>query len=208
MENVLDTYALGYNPHIPQICIDEKPYQLLSDAFDSIATKPGKARREDYEYKREGTCNFFIVFEPLTQTRHIKVTTQRTALEFAHFMKDVSDMYPEAEKIKVVLDNLNTHNPGSFYQAFSSDYARYLTQRFDFIYTPKHGSWLNMAEIEFSALERQCVRKRIPSLEEAQRLVHLWTQERNHRKIQINWCFTSHDARMKFKRFYDNITTI
>jgi transposase len=208
MENVLDTYALPYDPKHPQVCIDEKPYQLLSDAFESMPAKPGKVKREDYEYKREGTCNFFIVFEPLTQTRQIKVTKQRTAVDFANFMKEVSEMYPSAEKIKVVLDNLNTHNPGSFYQAFQPEYARYLTERFEFIYTPTHGSWLNMAEIEFSALERQCVRKRIPCIEEAQRNIKIWQEERNKRKVQINWCFTSNDARTKFKRFYQNITNL
>ena len=208
MENVLDTYALAYDPKIPQICMDEKPYQLLSDAFQTMPAKPGRVKREDYEYIREGTCNFFIVFEPLTQTRQIKVTQQRTAVDFAHFMKEVSEMYPDAEKIKVVLDNLNTHNPGSFYQAFTPEYARYLTERFEFIYTPTHGSWLNMSEIEFSALERQCVRKRIPSINEAQKLTNIWAENRTKRKVQINWCFTSIDARIKFKRFYESITNL
>lgn len=145
MENVLDSYALDYNPVIPLVCIDEKPYQLLSDAFDSLPAKPGKVKKEDYEYKREGTCNFFVVFEPLTQKRELKVSERRTALDFANFMKDISEMYPLAKKIKVVLDNLNTHNPGSFYQAFEPEYARYLTERFEFIYTPTHGSWWSLS---------------------------------------------------------------
>jgi len=208
MENVLDTYALEYDSNIPVICVDEKPYQLLADTFSSLPAQPGRVKREDYEYIRKGTCNFFIVFEPLTQTRHLKVTNQRTAIDFAHFMNEVSEMYPKAKVIKVVLDNLNIHNPGSFYQAFEAGYANTLTKRFEFVYTPLHGSWLNMAEIEFSALERQCIRKRIPSLEQLQKHVEIWTQERNRKKVQINWCFTTQDARIKFKRFYQSITNL
>lgn len=208
MENVLDTYALDYNEEEPVVCIDEKSYQLLSDVFSALPAKPDNVRKEDYEYKREGTCNFFVVFEPLTQKRSLKVTKQRTAIDFAELMKEVSEMYPTAKKIKVVLDNLNTHNPSSFYLAFKAQEARELSKRFEFIYTPVHGSWLNMAEIEFSALERQCIRKRIPNIEDLKKQVSIWVDERNKKKVQINWCFTTYDARTKFQRFYKNITNL
>jgi len=166
MEEVLEVYTQPYNPNRPQVCMDETSKQLLSDLREPISVQPGQPRREDYEYKREGVADLFMFFEPLAGKRFVKVTDQRTRKDWAHAMQELSDViYPQAEKIVIVMDNLNTHSPASFYETFEPEEARRLINRFEFHYTPKHGSWLNMVEIEFSILSRQFLNRRIPDQE-------------------------------------------
>jgi len=166
MEDILETYALPYNPKIPVICMDKQPCQLLDHVIKPIAMKPGKPQREDYEYVREGTCSIFVFTEPHTGWRHIEAVSRRTRADWAHQVDRVlSAFYPDADQIKLVMDNLNTHTKGSRYQAFSAEKARRLARRIEIHYTPKHGSWLNIAEIELSAVTQQCLDRRISSIE-------------------------------------------
>lgn len=203
MEDILDLYAEPYDPKRPTVSFDELPYQLLSDMYDSIPMKPGKPERIDYEYKRMGTCSIFIFFEPLTGWRRVLVRDTRTKLDFAECMKIlVDECFPKADTIRVVLDNLNTHTPGSLYDRFEPSEARRLTKKLDFHYTPKHGSWLNMAEIEFSVLSRQCLGQRIPTTEMVERISSTWASERTECKATVNWQFSTQDARKKLKRLY------
>jgi hypothetical protein len=163
MEDVLDLYEKPYDSHYPLVCMDETSKQLMSDVQAPLPRQPGQIARQDYEYERNGVCDLFMCFEPLRSWRHVQVTDQRTAVDWAHFMREVADQrYPDAKKIVAVMDNLNTHGPGSFYEAFAPAEAKRLAARFEFHYTPKHGSWLNMAEIELSALSRMCLDRRIP----------------------------------------------
>lgn len=164
MEDVLELYDQPYDPDYPQVCIDERPCQLISEVRTPLPSEPGKPERYDYEYKREGTCNLFACFQPLAGWRHIQVTQQRTSQDFAHFLKYLVDvLFPMAVMIRVVLDNLNTHTPAALYQTFEPAEARRILSRLEFHYTPKHGSWLNMVEIELSVLSRQCLNRRIPA---------------------------------------------
>jgi len=203
MEDVLDVYAEPYDPKRPVICFDELPYQLLADICESMPMKPGKPERMDYEYKRMGTCNVFIFFQPLTGWRRIVVRSTKTKIDFAECIKTLADeWFPEADEVRVVLDNLNTHTPVSFYDKFDPSEARRLTKKLDFHYTPKHGSWLNMAEIELSVLSRQYLDQRIPTAEMVQRISSVWASQRTERKTKVNWQFSTQDARKKLKRLY------
>ncbi len=206
MEDVLDVYQRAYDPKRPQVCMDETSKQLLADVQASIPAKPGQPERYDYEYEREGVANLFMFVEPLAGKRHVKVTDRRTKVDWAEAMRELSDVYyPEAELIVVVLDNLNTHSPASFYEAFEPEEAHRLANRFEFHYTPKHGSWLNMAEIEFSALGRQCLARRIPDKTHLTTEVGAWEEERNASVVKVLWRFTTADARIKLAHLYPRI---
>lgn len=203
MEDILDLYAEPYDPRRPVVCFDERPYQLLSDAQEPLPMEPGQPRREDYEYERKGSCNFFLIFQPLTGWRHVEVTERRRSEDFAWQMKWLVDVaFPEAEVIRVVLDNLSTHTPAALYQTFPPEEARRLMRRLEFHYTPKHGSWLNMVEIEFSILARQCLDRRLPDMEGVRREVEAWAEARNEVQATVNWRFTTADARHKLQRLY------
>jgi len=206
MEDVLDLYEQPYDPQRPQVCFDERPCQLISETRKPIPAQVGQSEKYDYEYKREGTCNLFGFFQPLTGWRHIKVTKQRTAIDFADCMKELVDvLFPSATVIRVVLDNLNTHTPSSLYQAFAPKEARRILSKLEFHYTPKHGSWLNMVEIEFSVLSRQCLNRRIGDIETMKQEIEAWERERNEQKATVNWRFTNQEARVKLERLYPDI---
>ncbi len=206
MEDVLNTYVQAENPRRPLVCMDEASRQLLADAQDPLPMQPGQPERFDYEYEREGVANLFMFFAPLQGKRHIKVTDRRTRLDWAQTMRELSDVhYPEAEKIVLVLDNLNTYLPASFYEAFEPEEAWRLTNRFEFHYTPKHGSWLNMAEIELSALARQCLNRRLADQATLTQEVTAWTEERNAQVVKVHWRFTTADARIKLKHLYPKV---
>jgi hypothetical protein len=203
MEDVLELYAEPYDPQRPVVCFDETSTQLLSEARSPLPTRPGKVRRQDYEYHREGTRNLFLTCEPLRGWRHVAITQRRTQQDFAHQMRWlVDEAYPQAPVVCVVLDNLNTHRPASLYEAFPAPEARRIVKRLEFHHTPKHGSWLNMAEIEFSVLARSCLRARVPHEAILCREVHALEQERNDAQAAINWRFTVQDARKKLHRLY------
>jgi hypothetical protein len=207
MEDVLSVYTRPYNPARPQVCMDEINTQLLADVCDPLPMEPGKPARQDYEYERQGVCNVFLACEPLAGRRYTMVASQRTKLEWAQFIRSLSDeYYPEAEQIVLVMDNLNTHTLASLYEGFPVAEARRLAQRFEVHYTPKHASWLNMAEIELSALDRQCLSQRLASLELAGQQVAAWTTRRNQQQVTINWRFTAEDASIKLKHLYPSIS--
>ena len=202
---MLDIYERPYNPLKPVICFDERPCQLLGDVLMPIPMKPGRVERQDYHYERHGTCVVLMAIEPLAGHRIVKVTEQKTKKDYAEFMKDVVSYYPDAEKIVLVQDNLNTHNPSSFYEVFDAPEAFALSQRFEMIYTPKKASWLNMAEIELSALSKQCLDRRIAHIRTLAKEVMSWSARRNRTGTTITWQFTKNDARVKFNRFYETI---
>lgn len=203
MEDVLDLYAEPYDLQYPVVCFDESPYQLVSEVRQPLLAAPGQPVRYDDEYRREGTCNLFMCVQPLGGWRHVKVTDRRTAQDFAHCMRDLVDRhFPQATLISVVLDNLNTHTPAALYETFAPAEARRLLQKLDFRYTPKHGSWLNMAEIEFAVLSTQCLNRRIPDQGTVRRRVEAWEASRNAATATINWRFTTAKARRKLKRLY------
>ena len=207
MEAVLDLYEKPYDPRYPLVCMDETNKQLVSDVQPPGPPQPGHSARQDYEYVHNGVSNLFICFEPLGSQRHVQVTARRTAVDWAHFMREVAERhYPDAKKIVVVMDNLNTHGPGSFYDAFAPAEAKRLAARFEFHYTPKHGSWLNMAEIELSALSRMCLDRRIPDKETLAHEVSVWESERNAKSVTVDWRFTTNDARIKLKKLYPTIS--
>ena len=206
MEQVLDIYERPYDPEYPVVCFDERPCQLLSDVLLPIPMKPGRVERHDYHYKRNGTCVVLMAVEPLAGRRVINVTEQKTKKDYAEFMKALASSYPNAAKIVLVQDNLNTHNPSSFYETFPATEAFALSQRFEMVYTPKKASWLNMAEIELSALSKQCLDRRIAKIHKLTAEVNAWTKRRNWLKAGISWNFTKNDARNKLSRFYDTIT--
>jgi hypothetical protein len=206
MEDVLEVYKQPYDPKRPQVCMDETTKQLLADGQEPLPAKPGHPERYDYEYEREGVANLFMFFEPLAGKRHVKVTDRRTKKDWPEAMRELSDIYyPDAEIIVVVLDNLNTHSPSSFYEAFEPEEARRLVNRFEFHHTPKHGSWLDMAEIELSVLARQCLSGRIPNKETLATEVTAWEKERNTSVVKVQWRFTTIDARIKLKSLYPKI---
>lgn len=208
MEDVLDVYCLGYDPRWPQVCMDEQSRQLIKETRTPLAAAPGKPQREDYEYERNGTANLFMFVEPLTGWRQVTVTERRTAVEWAHQIRDLVDVhYPQAERIRLVMDNLNTHKVASLYEAFAPAEARRIAQRLEIHHTPKHGSWLNMAEIELSALTQQCLDRRIPDIDTLRRETTVWATERNARQKGVDWRFTTPDARIKLKRLYPQIQT-
>jgi len=203
MEDVLDLYAEPYDGARPVVCFDECPYQLLADVREPMPMAQGKPRRYDYEYERKGTCNLFIVVQPKAAWRHIDVTARRTRLDFAQQMKSlVDEHFPDADVIRVVLDNLNTHTPASLYEAFPPAEARRITSKLEFHYTPNHGSWLNMAEIELSILSRQCLKQRLQDQDSVDRECAAWEAARNAQNTGINWRFTTDNARSKLERLY------
>jgi len=203
MEDILDLYAESYQPAFPVICFDEVPYQMVSETRLPLPMQSGKPQRYDFEYKREGTCNLFMFLQPLVGWRHVKVTDRRTKQDFAFCMHDLAEIhFPEAEKIRVVLDNLNTHTPAAFYETFPPEQARRLTKKLEFHYTPEHSSWLNMAEVEISVLTGQCLDRRLGNQEIIAREVAAWEAERNNSKATIDWRFTIPNARDKLKRLY------
>lgn len=203
MEDVLDLYAEPFQPWRPVVCFDERPVQLLSDTREPLAMQPGQVRRYDYEYKREGTANLFMLCQPLAGWREVKATRQRKKVDFAECMRELVDVhFPYAEVIRVVLDNLNTHTPASLYEAFAPDEARRILRKLEFHFTPKHGSWLNMAEIEISILSRQCLKQRVGSLEQLSEVSQKWTTSRNTQQAKINWCFDVTQARTKLAHLY------
>ena len=215
MEDVLDLYAEPYDPARLVVCFDETSTQLLAEVRTSIPAGPGQPGREDYEYRREGTRNLFLACEPLAGWRHVEVTGRRTKVDFAWQMRwlvdqtnPVDQAYPEAGVIRGVLDNLNTHRKGSLYEAFPAAEARRIARKLEFHHTPKHGSWLNMADIEFSIISRRCLRQRLPHEEALCREVHALEQERNEARAVINWRFTIGDARMKLRRLYSPISSV
>jgi hypothetical protein len=203
MEDVLEVYTQPYDPNRPQVCMDETNKQLLSDVREPLPSQPGQAQRVDYEYQREGVADLFMFFEPLAGKRFVNVTDQRTRKDWAQVMKELADEhYPQAEKIVIVMDNLNTHSPASFYETFAPEEARRLANRFEFHYTPKHGSWLNMAEIELGVLIRQCLSRRIADKETLEKEVNVWQKDRNAKVVKVDWRFTTPDARIKLKHLY------
>jgi len=205
MEQVLDTYEQPYDVRRPIVCFDERPCQLLGNVLMPLAMKPGRVERQDYHYKRHGTCAVLMAVEPLAGHRIVKVTEQKTKKDYAEFMKSLASNYPDAEKIVLVQDNLNTHNPSSFYETFKAPEAFALSQRFEMVYTPKKASWLNMAEIELSALSKQCLDRRIDQRRELAKEVMTWSRKRNRLKTKITWQFTKNIARVKLGRFYNII---
>lgn len=208
MEAVLDLYEEDYDPKRPVVCFDERPCQLLADVRESLAPRPagsgGGARLVDHEYERRGTANVLMAFEPLTGWREVEVTERRRKQEFAEAMRHLAEEdYPEAEKIRVVLDNLSTHTAAAFYESFEPERARSLARRIEFVYTPVHGSWLNMAEVEISALVRQCLKnRRLPDVEALGRETKAWERERNRLGASVEWRFTTEDARIKLRSLY------
>jgi transposase len=203
MEDVLTVYQQPADPKRPLVCLDEKPQTLHGETRAPLPLEPGKPARHDYEYERHGTANLFMIFAPLAGRRRVKVTERRTAQDFAQVIRElVDEEYPEAEQIVLVMDNLNTHTLGSLYEAFPPAEARRLAEKLEIHYTPKHGSWLNMAEIELSVLGRQCLSGRIADPETLAREVAAWETERNSRSATMDWRFTTETARIKLKRLY------
>ena len=206
MEDILDTYKLPYDPRKPLVCMDESSKQQVKEVRSPIPMKDGKAQRYDTEYERNGTSNLFLFFAPLEGWRHVEVTDRRTAIDWALQVKRlVDEYYPEAETIRLVMDNLNTHTPASLYKAFKPSEARRIANKLEIHYTPKHGSWLNMAEIELSILSRQCLNRRIPDQKTLQSEVISWEAARNAVKAKMDWRFTTDDARVKLKKLYLSI---
>ena len=201
----MDLYEQPYDPKRPVICFDERPCQLIGDAIIPIPIKPGSPKKEHYEYIRNGTCCIFLALEPLAGKRFVCVKERRTKVDYANFMKMLANQYPEAEKILLVQDNLNTHTAGSFYDALSPGDAFMLAKRFEYHYTPKKGSWLNMAEIELSALSKQCLDRRIAEMKRLIDEVGAWEQERNAIRATVRWRFNKDNARVKLQRHYSNL---
>ena len=203
MEDVLDLYAEPYDPHRPVVCFDATSTQLLADTRPPLPAQPGRPARQDYEYCREGTRNLFLACEPMAGWRHVQVTERRTMQDFAHRMRWlVDEAYPEVPVVRVVLDNLNTHRTASLYETFPAPEAPRIAKRLEFHYTPKHGCWLNMAEIEFSVLSRSCLRQRLPDEETLEREVQALVRERGAAQSVINWGFNTQSARTKLHRLY------
>ncbi len=206
MEDVLDIYHLPYDPEYPQVCFDESNKQLHEEVISPLPLSPGQVERYDYEYERAGVSNLFMFFEPLRGWRHVEVTERRTKIDFAHCMKQlVDDFFPEALKVRVVMDNLNTHKPSSLYETYAPEEAHRILSRLEFHYTPKHGSWLNMAEIELGILARQCLDRRIPDKTTLQSEIQAWQIRRNSAEATVHWQFSTADARIKLHRLYPSI---
>jgi hypothetical protein len=207
MEDILDLYAKPYDPKRPLVCFDEHMVQLIIEKRQPLPATSEHPERYDYEYKRNGTCNLFMFFQPLGGWRHVRVTKQRTKTDFAYCMQYlVDEAFPQAEVIVVVLDNLNTHGPVALYETFEPAEAKRILDRLEFHYTPKHGSWLDMAEIEIGVLCEQCLADRIPDMDHLRSEIAAWEAERNEQKATVNWQFTSIDARNKLKRLYPLIS--
>lgn len=206
MEDVLEVYHRPYDPKRPLVCFDEGTKQHLKETRLPLPPTPNHLAKYDYEYERNGASNLFMFFAPLEAWRHIQVTDQRTMIDWARAMRDLVDLhFPDAEKVVLVMDNLNTHKLASLYEAFPPDEARRIAEKLEIHYTPKHGSWLNMAEIELSVLSRQCLKQRIPDQPTLQQDVQAWETTRNTAARTVVWRFTTHDARIKLKRLYPTI---
>jgi len=206
MEDVLEVYAREYNPEFPVVCMDESSIQLIGEVQLPISAAPGHPRLVDEEYVRNGVASIFLEVEPLGSKRQVDITEQRTRIDWAYFIRDMlEERYPNAKKVVLVLDNLNTHGLPSLYAAFPPETARKLAERLEIHYTPKHGSWLNIAEIELSVLKRQCLSDRIPEISKLRSEVTAWNTDRNSRQTKVDWHFTTEDARIKLKRLYPKL---
>jgi hypothetical protein len=207
MEEVLDLYEEPYEEKRPVVCFDERPCQLLADVREPLGLGAGRPERRDHEYERRGMAHLFVAFEPLTGWRGVEVRERRRGREFAEFVSHLAeDLYPEAEKIRLVVDNLNIHSAASLYEIFDAERARRLSRRIEFCYTPVHGSWLNMAEIEISVLVRQCLgKRRVPDAQRLGREARTWCEERNRKGTSVEWRFTTEEARTKLRRLYPSI---
>ena len=208
MEKVLDVYKRPYDAARPVVCMDESPKQLVSGAREAVPMAPGREAREDYEYVRHGMANIFMASEPLKGSRSVEVTTHKKKGDWAMFVKRLADeLYPDADRITLVMDNFKTHSASAFYETFEPEEAKRLWDRFEFVFTPKHGSWLNMAEIELHVLNGQCLNRHIPTVGEVKKQVAAWQDHRNNRESTINWQFTTKESRIKLKRLYPTIHT-
>ena len=205
MEMVLDVYKRPFDPRNPVVCMDESPKQLIAETRIPVPCSPGKPARYDYEYKRCGMCNIFIACEPLSGKRVVKITERKTKRDWACFLEEIALQQENADKITLVMDNLNTHIPGSLYEVFPPAKAKALWDRFEFVYTPKHGSWLNMAEIELNVLTAQCLKRRMDNIEAVRKEVLAWQKFRNNKNSKVNWQFTTEDARIKLSRLYPTL---
>lgn len=207
MEQILWLYEQVYDPEYPLICFDERPYRLQEDTLQPLAMKQDKPKRENYEYKRKGTCCLLVAFQPLQGKRIVEVSERRTKQDYTRFFLKLSEQYPKAKKIRLIQDNLNTHNASSFYEVLVPEKAFELMQRFEFFYTPKKASWLNMVEIELSIIARTCLKRRIPTMEIMQREVGQLVKERNQVNASVNWQFSNIKAREKMSRHYQLVST-
>ena len=205
MEMVLDVYKRPLDQKYPVVCMDETPKQLIAQTKIPIPASFGQPAKHDYEYRRCGVCNIFLACEPLAGKRMVAVTERRTKRDWALFLEEIAGKYEDANKITLVMDNLNTHTPGSLYEAFAPDKAKALWDRFEFVYTPKHGSWLNMAEIELNVLTGQCLNRRIDNIADIKNEVRAWQEFRNNKNAKVNWQFTTADARIKLSRLYPTL---
>lgn len=209
MEEVLDTYKLPYREDTPVVCMDEKPYQMLDQVLSPLPVKPGSIRKEDAEYKRKGACSIFVFAQPLADYRHVSVRKTRTMVDWAQEIEYLlTVIYPDKKKVILVMDNLNTHTCASLYKAFPPEKARELAKRLDIRYTPKHGSWLNIAEIELNVMTRQCLKRRIPEITRLSEELTAWEQARNKAKGTVDWQFTTADARINLKSLYPKVTLL
>ena len=202
MERVLDVYRRPYDPALPVVCMDETPRQLIRETRTPLPARPGQPARHDYEYQRCGTCNVFMATEPLAGERMTRVTERKTKIDWAHFLADIAARHADVGKITLVMDNLNTHRPGALYEAFPPAQAKALRDRFEFVYTPKHGSWLNVAEVELNVMIGQCLNRRIDSIDVLRTEVAAWQRRRDRLKAKVNWQFSTDDARVKLQRLY------
>ena len=203
MEDVLEIYQRPQDPAHPVVCVDETSQQHIKETRPPLPMAAGRPNRSDYTYRRNGVSNLFMIFAPLLGFRHVEVTHRRTSIDFAHICRDLVDVhFPDAQKILLVCDNLNTHKPASLYKAFDPDEAKRIAEKLEFHYTPKHGSWLNIAEIELSVLSRQCLSRRIPDQQTLKREIQAWQDRRNQQRATVKWQFTTKDARIKLKRLY------
>jgi hypothetical protein len=206
MEDVLEVYARPYDAGLPVVCVDEGGKQLIGDVRPPLPVRPGKPARHDSEYTRGGVANLFMAFEPLAGRRHVEVTQRKTSIDFARLLRKISDeYYPDARRLVLVCDNLSTHTPAALYEAFAPAEARRLAERFEWHYTPKHGSWLDVAETELSVLARQCLDRRIPDMPTLIQEVQSWERSRNATVVKVDWQFTTADARTKLRRLYPTI---
>jgi len=205
MEMVLDVYKRPYDPNHPVVCMDESPKQLIGEKTVSIPASPGQPAKYDYAYIRNGVCNIFMACEPLSGKRIVKITERKTKKDWSYFLDGIAEHYEDAERITLVMDNFKTHVPGAFYETFSPEKAKALWDRFEFVYTPKHGSWLNMAEIELNVLTGQCLDRRIDNIEDVRNEAEAWQNFRNNKNAKVNWQFTTEDARIKLSRLYTTL---
>jgi transposase len=205
MEMVLDVYKRPLDPKNPVVCMDESPKQLIGEKQVSIPISPGQTAKYDYEYVRNGVCNIFMACEPLAGKRIVKITERKTKKDWSYFLEEIAAQHEKAEKITLVMDNFKTHVPGAFYETFPPEKAKALWDKFEFVYTPKHGSWLNMAEIELNVLTGQCLKRRIDNIEEVRNEAEAWQHFRNNKKAKVKWQFTAENARIKLSRLYPTL---